>query len=126
MGSSLLTADTIMLSYLVENLVEAVLQLQKEGCLDVTSEKEEGFVKYSFAFQGRTLTDEQRTNLFYPDALRLNPEDGSLIGAQWLIARQIVREHDEHVRRGCRIYAETDENKQQITVCFTIPVRTNS
>ena len=123
MTQSLLTADRIMLTYLVENIVEAITQDTMTGVLDVSWEYENDFVKFSFCFTGRALSEERIRNLFYPDALQFNPNDGTLMGAQWLIARQIVREHDEHVRRGCRIYAQSSEDSQQLVVCFTIPTK---
>ena len=51
--------------------------------------------------------------------------EDTLMGTQMLVAKQIVREHDEHVRRGCRIYAEpaNTETDKGIAICFTIPAQ---
>ena len=63
--------------------------------------------------------------MFYPENLQYDAHEDKLTGAQMLVAKQIVREHDEHVRRGCRIYAEPAdaETGKGIAICFTIPAQ---
>ena len=48
-------------------------------------------------------------------------ERGELCGTEYLICKQIIRDHDEFVgRRGCRINAEPLE-KGGFVVYFTLP-----
>ena len=42
--------------------------------------------------------------MFYPEHLRYDEAEDRLVGVEYLVCRQIVREHDEYGgRRGCRI-----------------------
>lgn len=49
--------------------------------------------------------------LFYPNLARMTSgEKGELRGTEYLICKQIIRDHDEFAgRRGCRINAEPAE-----------------
>lgn len=118
-------ADTTMLQYLVENVLSALIDYKSSGILRLNIAESGEFVKFAFEFDGISLTAEQLHTLFYPDNLRYDAETDTLYGAQYLIARQIVREHDEHVRRGCRIYAEplTAGTGRGVRIVFTIPVQ---
>ena len=50
-------------------------------------------------------------------------DKGELSGTEYLICKQIIRDHDEFAgRRGCRINAEPAENGG-FSVYFTIPKR---
>ena len=50
-------------------------------------------------------------------------EKGELRGTEYLVCKQIIRDHDEFAgKRGCRINAEPAENGG-FTVYFTIPRR---
>ena len=62
--------------------------------------------------------------LFYPDKDRMQETpDGQLQGTEYLICRQIIREHDAYAgRRGCRINAEAVPDGG-FSVWFTIPLR---
>lgn len=58
----------------------------------------------------------------YPNLTRMTTgERGELCGTEYLICKQIIRDHDEFVgRRGCRINAEPLE-KGGFVVYFTLP-----
>ena len=117
-------ADHTMFSYLLQNLIEAVFQEKKPGTLAVDFEKSEDFIKFAFAFDNLSWNEERFKNIFYPETLAYNPDNNVLRGAQMLIAKQIIREHDEYVRRGCRIYAKpASDHGQGVMVCFTIPAQ---
>ncbi len=119
-------ADETMMAYLIENVVEAVLDEKKEGSLDVCFDKSEDFIKFAFEFQNHSLDKEEIKTLFYPEVLKYDKVNDKLKGAQLLLAKQIVREHDEHVRRGCRIFVEQAlEDGTGIRVTFTIPANRN-
>lgn len=117
-----LIADPTMLQYLVENVVSAFFEYKKTGTIQINFAKSEDFVKFAFAFDNVQLSREQLHGLFYPDNLSYDADTDTLQGAQYLITKQVIREHDEHVRRGCRIYAEPlKEYGTGICITFTIP-----
>ncbi len=113
--------DEAMLHYLIDSLTG----LGKEhgsGKDDMKFyfEMSEGFVKFAFDDRNMELSDEEMDGLFYPDNLKYDAVNDRLIGTQYLVCKQIIREHDEHCgRRGCRIYAERGECGGRIV--FTLP-----
>jgi hypothetical protein len=49
-------------------------------------------------------------------------EGDRLTGVEYLIAKQVIRDHDTYAgRRGCRIQAETSSPEGGLTVWFTLP-----
>ena len=95
-----------------------------KGDLTVNFEKSEDFIMFAFAFDNINKSDEELKQLFYPEALTYDPLSDTLNGAQWLIAKQIIREHDEHVRRGCRIFAsQASPDGTGIKLSFSIPAQ---
>ena len=67
---------------------------------------------------------QELNQLFYPNLARMTSgEKGELRGTEYLVCKQIIRDHDEFAgRRGCRINAEPAEGGG-FTVYFTIPRR---
>lgn len=125
-NNTFVIADQTMLSYLFQNMIEALFQEKKNGTLSVDFEKSEDFIKFAFAFDHIMWNEERFKNIFYPETLAYNPDSNVLRGAQMLIAKQIIREHDEHVRRGCRIYAQpASSGPEGVMICFTIPAKTS-
>ena len=118
-------ADETMLRYLMECVLAAAADLMPEGRLRLDIATEAHFAKFALTLEGLRLDDETIHNLFYAHSLRYDPDTDTLHGAQFLVARQIVREHDEHVRRGCRIYAAPAEaaGATGTQIAFTIPLK---
>ncbi len=112
-------ADRTMIMYLVDNIVEAMAQEKTSGTLSLDFDISKDFTKFAFSFDNIVKNEEQTASMFYPETLRFNMETNELQGAQWLIAKQIIREHDEHIRRGCRI--EAVPGNPGLTVSFSIP-----
>ena len=79
------------------------------------------FIKFAFYFDFVKVSQQQIDKMFYPEALIYDKEKDKLNGAQMLIAKQIIREHDDHVRRGCRISAQKQNDKDGITISFSLP-----
>jgi len=126
-----LLGDETMLLYLIDNLLDAAVQTQADGTIAFSRKKstesaakKEDFATFVFSFTGLKLTDEQCHNLFYPESLKFDAQKGQLAGSQFLIAKQIVREHDEHVRRGCRIVATPMPGEGGTAVEFSLPIVT--
>ncbi|NDV59636.1 DUF5112 domain-containing protein [Bacteroides sp. 519] len=115
--------DLNQLYFLFENLINEALSYPSDGELIIHTLLENNFVKFLFTDTRRNKTTEELNNLFYPDLARMAGNTGELKETEYLICKQIIRDHDEYAsRRGCRINAEpaTDGG---FTVYFTIPKR---
>ena len=70
----------------------------------------------------RTYTQEELNAWFYPSLARMYAGNrNELVGTEFLVCKQIIRDHDEYGgKRGCRINA-CPEAGGGYTVWFTIP-----
>ena len=114
--------DVIQLRFLLENLIDEALSVPVSGKITLTCAVEEDFVRFLFTDMRREKTRKELNQLFYPNLTRMTTgERGELCGTEYLICKQIIRDHDEFVgRRGCRINAEPLE-KGGFVVYFTLP-----
>ncbi len=114
--------DIDQLRFLLENLINEALSVPVSGEIRLTCAVEEDFVRFLFTDTRREKTKEELNQLFYPNLARMTTgERGELRGTEYLICKQIIRDHDEFAgRRGCRINAEPME-KGGFTVYFTLP-----
>lgn len=114
--------DINQLRFLLENLIDEALSDPADGDLLLRAAKDEEYVRFIFTDKRRERTREELNQLFYPNLARMTAgERGKLHGVEYLVCKQIIRDHDEFVgRRGCRINAEPEENGGY-TVYFTIP-----
>lgn len=109
-------ADIILLQYLLDTLLSVVFEQKSEGKIELNFDNSEGFIKFALADSRINRTDDENALLFYADSIRYESASDSLFGAQYLIAKQIIRDHDDRLSHvGCRIYAE--DNK----IVFTLP-----
>ena len=116
-----LTGDKVLLAFLLENLLDAAYAFPEEGELCLRVEKEDAFVRFSLTDKRRSLPQESLNELFYPSLERMKGGDGQLTGTEYLVCKQIIREHDEYTGwRGCRINAESAVGGG-FTVWFTLP-----
>ncbi len=118
------TGDGIQLRFLLENLVNEALTCPLEGQLEWQIYKEGDFVRFNFIDRRRNFSQEELNQLFYPHLSRIQRQgEGVLTGTEYLICKQIIRDHDEFAgRRGCRINACPAEGGG-FMVWFTLPVR---
>lgn len=119
-----MTGDSIQLHYLLENLINEAVTYPMDGKLALRIYKEGAFVRFDFIDRRRKFTQEELNLLFYPHLSRMQ-KDGEdvLTGTEYLICKQIIRDHDEFAgRRGCRINAQPAEG-DGFMVWFTIPAR---
>ena len=115
--------DINQLRFLLENLIDEALTVQEEGTLLLEAHKEDGYIRFLFTDTRREKSLSELNQLFYPNIDRMSGPGGELIGTEYLVCKQIIRDHDEFAgRRGCRINAEPAENGG-FTVYFTIPRR---
>lgn len=124
-GELYVTGDFILLRFLLESLIDEAISYPADGSL-VLSVKEEGdFVRFLFTDRRREKSTDELNQLFYPNLARMeNAQAGNrLTGTEYLICKQIIRDHDEYAgRRGCRINAEPDR-EGGFGVYFTVPSR---
>lgn len=119
------TGDNTLLKYLLENLIGAAFNLQESGTLTLSARAENKFVRFDFTDSRGHYTQEELNQLFYPDIKRMKLNyNGDLQGTEYLICKQIIRDHDEYTGfRGCRINAEP-AGRGGLNIWFTIPQKT--
>lgn len=121
--------DEVLLRFLLENLIDEAVRYAESGAVQLTIRREGDFVRFDFTDRRRTYTQEYLNALFYPDITRMRSNDagGQLTGTEYLVCKQIIRDHDEFAgRRGCRINACPAVEGGGFTVWFTIPCKENN
>lgn len=116
--------DVNQLRFLLENLIDEALTVHEDGVIRLQARKDNEYVRFLFTDTRREKSVEELNQLFYPNLARMTSgEKGELRGTEYLVCKQIIRDHDEFAgRRGCRINAEPAEGGG-FTVYFTIPRR---
>ena len=119
-----MTGDAVQLKYLLENLINEALSYKEDGLLELHIYKERGFVRFDFIDRRRQYSQEELNLLFYPHLSQMQHDgEGTLIGTEYLICKQIIRDHDEFAgRRGCRMNASQAEGGGFMVWC-TVPAR---
>ena len=118
--------DEILLEFLLENLLDEAILYESSGNLLLKLSKDGDYVRFDFTDFRRSYSQEELNLLFYPDHAQICQGNGctELSGTEYLICKQVVREHDEFSgRRGCRINACPVTEGEGFTVWFTIPRR---
>lgn len=119
------SADRTLVDYLLRNLMDEAMLHRQSGrlCLKAIAQPD-GFVRFDFMDFRRSPSQEALNQLFYPDRQRMGTDAGQgLSGTEYLVCKQIVRDHDEYAgRRGCRINA-TALPGGGFTVWWTLPMR---
>ena len=116
--------DVNQLRFLLENLIDEALTVHEDGVLRLQARKDDEYIRFLFTDTRREKSVLELNQLFYPNLARMTSgEKGELRGTEYLVCKQIIRDHDEFAgRRGCRINAEPAEGGG-VTVYFTIPRR---
>ncbi|MDE6988026.1 MAG: DUF5113 domain-containing protein, partial [Bacteroides acidifaciens] len=116
--------DVNQLRFLLENLIDEALTVRQDGVLRLQVRKDDGYIRFLFTDTRREKSVEELNQLFYPNLARMTSgEKGELRGTEYLVCKQIIRDHDEFAgRRGCRINAEPAAGGG-FTVYFTVPRR---
>lgn len=114
--------DEVLANFLVEQLIDASLAFSTSDKLSLTAMPDGDFIRIALNNHSRTLSAEILQTLFYPSQSRIVNADNCLQGTEYIVCRQIIREHDEHFNHiGCRIKAEPTTDGY--TVWFTLPRR---
>ncbi|MDR0891496.1 MAG: DUF5113 domain-containing protein [Mediterranea sp.] len=120
-----LIGDFNQLCFLLENLIDEALAVSQEGVLRLTAHSDGDYIRFLFTDTRRNKGRDELNRLFYPSLSQMTAGTGKgrLQGTEYLICKQIIRDHDEFAgRRGCRINAEPAEGGG-FTVYFTVPQR---
>ena len=127
----------MLIRYDIENLSQETYDKAKatvfseppvDDIYEETFPQQEGdFVCFRLTNDACTLTQEELRGLFYPSNRRMQATaGGQLEGAEYIVSRQIIREHDEYFGHvGCRIVAEQAAPDGGLAISFTIPLRKN-
>ena len=112
-----------MLKFLLENLVNEALTYSEQGILELHIYREDAFVRFDFIDRRRCPSQEYLNQLFYPHLSRIQHQSEELTGTEYLICKQIIRDHDEFAgRRGCRMNA-CQAPDGGFMVWFTLPAK---
>lgn len=118
------TGDVLMLEYMIDNLLSFSFEHEGEGRLSFVCRHAGGFVVFAYSDSRLPYDAAEPQRIFYADNIRYDADSDRLQGAQYLVCKQIIREHDEYVgHRGCRIYAEQHAGDGCLSVVFTVPER---
>jgi len=104
------SADSVMIKYLVESLIER--GMADGGDMRLTAAEQGGFVRFELHRKCAVPSSDVLDGLFTP---LMNKDNMA-----YVICRQIIREHDEAFGHpGCRINAEAE--KDGMVIWFTVP-----
>ena len=116
--------DLNQLRFLLEHLIDEAVAVLEDGLLRLQARQDDEYIRFLFTDTRREKSMEELNLLFYPNLARMTAgEKGELRGTEYLVCKQIIRDHDEFAgRRGCRINAEPAADGG-FTVYFTVPRR---
>ena len=104
------SADRVMIKYLIENLIER--GMTDGGDMRLEAVEQGGFVRFELHRVCKTPQQDVLDGLFTP---LMNKDNMA-----YVVCRQIIREHDEAFGHpGCRINAESE--KDGMVIWFTVP-----
>ena len=115
------SGDKVLIEFLLHNLIDDAIRFAESGRIALKARLDREFVRFEFIDSRRSLPKDQLDFLFSPDSSHIKvDESGRLIGAEYLVCKQIVRDHDEFAgKRGCRINAESS-SEGGFVVWFTL------
>lgn len=112
--------DETLTDFLLEQLIDASIALSTTDKLHLTAAPDGDFVRFNLSNASRTLDFDTLHTLFYPSRSCVVGADNHLQGSEYIVCRQIIREHDDHFNHiGCRIKAEPTADGY--TIWFTLP-----
>ncbi len=113
--------DEALVDFLIEQLVDVSLVFSAADALRLVAEPDGDFIRFSLINRSRTFDADTLHRLFYPSCSRFMGGGEQLQGTEYLVCRQIIREHDAQFNHiGCRIKAEALE--EGYIVWFTLPL----
>ena len=94
--------DVNQLRFLLENSIDEALTVREDGVIRLQARKDNEYIRFLFTDTRREKSVEELNQLFYPNLARMTSgEKGELRGTEYLVCKQIIRDHDEFAgRRG--------------------------
>ena len=116
------SCDVGLVHYLLEQLIDASLASAPTARLTLSAKADGEFVRFTLTDTSHVLDAEVLQTLFHPASSFIGrADDGRLLGAEYIVCRQIIREHDTYFNHiGCRIKAEPVAGGY--AVWFTLPL----
>ena len=88
--------DVNQLRFLLENLIDEALTVHEDGVLRLQARKDDEYIRFLFTDTRREKSVLELNQLFYPNLARMTSgEKGELRGTEYLVCKQIIRDHDE-------------------------------
>ena len=116
---SVVRADISLVEFLFESLLNAAMAYPVAGVLKLSAMEAGDFVKIELSDTRRELPSEELTDMFTPTRSNL-AENGGIVGMEYLIAKEIVRLHEDYTgRQGGRMEARSDVSGT--IIMFTLP-----
>ena len=103
--TAMVWGDRLLVTIMLRNLVNNALQHTAEGSVVVGAKQESDMVEVFIKDTGTGMSEEQLESLFRAD----KPSGDHGFGL--ILCRYIVKKHDDNTRRGCKLWAESEEGK---------------
>lgn len=118
--TAMVGVDSNLVEYLFESLIDAALKVGKDGALKLRALDDGGdAVKVELIDTRREVASDELADMFMPTFRNLSP-DGTLVGMEYLVAKEIVRLHEDNTgHRGSRMEARSDV--AGTVILFTLP-----
>ena len=118
--TAMVSVDCDLVEYLFESLIDAALKVGKDGALKLRALDDGGdAVKVELIDTRREVASDELADMFMPTFRNLSP-DGTLVGMEYLVAKEIVRLHEDNTgHRGSRMEARSDV--AGTVILFTLP-----
>ena len=110
--------DSDLIYMLFESLLDAALAFKRDGRLILRAREEGSAVCVEFIDTRRHFTADELSELFVPSKRNIAGE--GLVGIEYLVAKEIVRMHEDNMgRRGERM--EARDSVEGVLLFFTLP-----
>lgn len=117
--SAVVIVDSDLIGFLIESLLDAAFKIEGEGKLLLRASDGDDEVKVELADNRAGLSSEELADLFIPSQRNI-ASDGTVSGMEYLIAKEIVRLHEDNTgHRGSRLEARADVSGT--VILFTLP-----
>ena len=118
--TAVVSVDSDLVEFLFESLIDAALKADKPGVMGLKATDDGGdSVKVELVDTRREVASDELADMFMPTRRNLSP-DGTLVGMEYLVAKEIVRLHEDNTgRRGSRMEARSDV--AGTVILFTLP-----
>ncbi len=113
------SVDGDLIAYLLESLLDAAFSVEADGTLLLRASDAGDEVRVELSDSRYELSSEEASDLFVPTRRNI-AADGSVIHMEYLVAKEIVRMHEDNTgRRGSRMEARSDAGGT--VILFTLP-----